>query len=213
MEELTIYQVLDLINQKVEYDGLDNSQLANKERDDVVTQRTVHNWIDKFNETTEEKIVARKIDQRNHCWKKEDIERLLEDEHVKKKLRHAFERNTVVLSEEYDIRMSVRQYRQRRRDQSEYVGNLIEEEIHDLAKSIIKKHVFLELELHRKLDIEKYCNIELLIQDHIDKEKLAELASKIVLDGSCKIEYDEKENVILYETEYGYSAISKEFLK
>lgn len=96
-EKVDIYEILDMFNDAIGYRGLNNNGKITSERDDVISRHSFNNWLREYNNTRDEseQIHSEIIDQRNNQWLKSDIEKLIQDKNVRKKLKNAYLRNTV----------------------------------------------------------------------------------------------------------------------
>lgn len=57
-EEMNIHEVLDYINDKFNYAGIDNNGRKTKDRDDLIKKNAFHNWIRRYNEKNTRKNLS-----------------------------------------------------------------------------------------------------------------------------------------------------------
>ncbi|MBF2468045.1 hypothetical protein [Listeria welshimeri] len=99
--KVNIYEILDMFNKEVGYKGLDNTGKSTDERDDVITRQTFHNWVTEYNATNLRKIEGKKVNQYNDEWYKSDIEKLIQNPKIQKRLKQSYLRRTEPLFEAF----------------------------------------------------------------------------------------------------------------
>lgn len=199
-DKVRIYEILDMFNEEVGYKGLNNTGKVTDERDDVITRQTFNNWLNEYNNSHDRKIKSRAIDQYINEWHKNDIEKLINDKKVQKKLKASYLRNTVPLFEDWksmkllSVQRVSKKYKSeqdelRKQSNSESLASSIEEIMNSIIEEVIDYHfsVFFEDE---KVDVRRYINRSKIIEDFINIKKVEEEAFEIVDQQYGTPEYD-----------------------
>lgn len=199
-DKVRIYEILDMFNEEVGYKGLNNTGKVTDERDDVITRQTFNNWLNEYNNSHDRKIKSRAIDQYINEWHKSDIEKLIKDKKVQKKLKASYLRNTVPLFEDWksmkllSVQRVSKKYKSeqdelRKQSNSESLASSIEEIMNSIIEEVIDYHfnVFFEDE---KVDVRRYINRSKIIEDFINIKKVEEEAFEIVDQQYGTPEYD-----------------------
>lgn len=107
-KEMSIHTVLDYINYKFKYDGIDNIGKITKDRDDLITKNAFHNWIRRYNEKVQQKNEG--VQQYNKRAKKNN-ERLKELENLIQPVKKG-ERNSDTFYKRKDVDLLINEHRE-----------------------------------------------------------------------------------------------------
>ncbi|TCI52068.1 hypothetical protein EVJ30_10610 [Exiguobacterium sp. SH5S13] len=204
--KVKIYEILDMFNEEVGYKGLNNAGKTTNERDDVITRQTFNNWLKEYNNSHERKIKSRAIDQYVNEWHKSDIEKLIKDKKVQKKLRDSYLRNTVPLFEDWESiglafeqRVSKKYMAHRvelkSKDHRESLALAIQEIINQLVNEVINQHFSL---IYRDefLEVNKFVDKIKITEEFIDMNRIKEEAFRIIDNVYGIPEYDYNGNIV-----------------
>gem|GEM_PF-6865934 len=223
-DKVNIFDILDMFNEVVGYKGLDNAGKCTDERDDVISRQTFNNWLREYNATHSRQIKSQKIDQYHNEWFKSDIEKLIQDKKIQKRLEHAYLRGTVALFEEWEsvgflsnqrVSKKYKKAQNELRDQgnSEALAKSMERTINQLIDEVIENHFTLYFESNQ-IDGKKYIKRSEIIECFIDEKKIEEEAFKIIDNDYGVLEYDNQGNIVSVhnyekrkETEYFLKSI------
>jgi hypothetical protein len=215
--KVNIYDVLDMFNEEVGYKGLDNTGKATDERDDVITRQTFHNWVTEYNATNLRKIKGEKVNQYNDEWFKSDVEKLIQNPKIQKRLKQSYLRRTEPLFEGFEEmgltskRISKKYKAEKMQGNIEGFVSAITSRIDQLIDEIIGENFTLLFD-GSCLEVKSYINRNEIIKDFIDMEKVEEEAMKIEDNFYGISEYDSTGNIVAVHHK-GERKETKYFLK
>lgn len=195
---VNIYEILDMFNEEVDYDGLNNDGKTTDERDDIITRQNFNNWLREFNKESERKIKSKKINQYNNEWYRSDIEKLIKTDVIQYRLKKAYKRNTVAINIWRDpsktIRVSKKKYEKYLEENENSMNEAIEKRMDSIIEDIIENNFTLKYK-NKVLRASDYLNKEEIIKNFIEMEKVVKEAFEIE-DGFYEtLVYDDKGNV------------------
>lgn len=199
--KVTIFDILDMFNAEVGYKGLSNAGKTTDERDDVVTRQTFNNWLREYNATHSRPIKGKKIDQYQNEWFRRDIEKLINDSKVQKKLKQAYLRKTVPLYSGYENlgqeskRVSKRYKEELNKKYNEGFGIAIKKRMEMLINEIINELFILKIK-DDYIDVIHYIDKDKVIMEFIDLNKVEEEAFKMEDNYYGIPEYDKSGNIV-----------------
>ncbi|EXJ23869.1 hypothetical protein ADIAL_0661 [Alkalibacterium sp. AK22] len=204
-KKILIYEVLDMFNEEVGFKGLDNTGKVTNERDDVIDRHNFNHYVDEYNKTHERKIKPRKLDQYHNEWFKSDIQKLISDTKVQKKIKSAYKRKTVPILDDWGLigQSSMRVSKKYKQHHDELIreGNItsFEESIEGVIKKLIDEVINEYFQLFLKddqIEVLKYLNRDSVVEDFINMNLVEEEAFRIVDSNYCNLEYNETGEVI-----------------
>jgi len=182
--KVTIFDILDMFNEEVGFKGLNNEGKTTDDRDDVITRQTFNNWLREYNATHSRPIKGKKIDQYQNEWFRLDIEKLIKDFKVQKKLKQAYARKTVPLYIGFESlgqvpkRVSIRYKEELNKKYNEGFSYAIKKRMDTLINEIINKLFILKIK-DDYIDVIHYIDKDKVVMEFIDLNKVEEEAFKM----------------------------------